>query len=484
MDIYDIIEELNFENGSNYKVQVLKKHSENELLKRVLSMTYDRAKYTYGVTLKQIEKFEPVVGSTKFILSEILDFLEHQFSTRNVTGHAALQMAADILGNCSREDAVLFKKIINRDLRINIGKTQINKVFKGLITKPSYCRCDVYSDKTAKNISFPAIVQKKADGTYREANVSDGEVEFRSRSGENYTYPILEKIIVNFPNAVYVGELTVLLTDSLLEKILPDLEKLDRKNGTENAKEILEAYNEAKSENKDYILPRQIGNGLINSDDVPHENLVFELWDCITHKEYYQASLKDRKNPCTTPYSDRFFYLSSIITNQSDMVKLIDHKIVQSLKEALKYTSKLMSQGYEGSVLKDWEMVFKDGTSKQQLKLKIKIDCEMRIVGFNPGTPGTKREGKVGSLIFGNDEGTVKGNCSGFSDDELDDMTDHPEKYLNKLFTVQFNDLSKARTNDYYSLSHPRFIELRTDKTETDTLERLFELREMAIALS
>jgi hypothetical protein len=49
--------------------------------------------------------------------------------------------------------------------------------------------------------------------------------------------------------------------------------------------------------------------------------------------------------------------------------------------------------------------------------------------------------------------------------------------------TVQFNDLTKAEGNDYYALSHPRYIEIRNDKDETDTLEKVLSLREMAMEL-
>ena len=50
--------------------------------------------------------------------------------------------------------------------------------------------------------------------------------------------------------------------------------------------------------------------------------------------------------------------------------------------------------------------------------------------------------------------------------------------------TVQFNDLTKSRDNDYYALSHPRFICFRDDKNCTDTLERVQEMKEMAMSLS
>ena len=49
--------------------------------------------------------------------------------------------------------------------------------------------------------------------------------------------------------------------------------------------------------------------------------------------------------------------------------------------------------------------------------------------------------------------------------------------------SVKFNDLMKRETNDYNSLSHPRFIELRNDKDETDTLSRIMDNRDMAMML-
>lgn len=131
-----------------------------------------------------------------------------------------------------------------------------------------------------------------------------------------------------------------------------------------------------------------------------------------------------------------------------------------------------MSRGLEGSVIKDFAMEFKNGTSKQQLKFKLCIDCEMRCVGFELGQPDTKYENKNKVVVFANDEGTVKGTVSGLTDKMVDILTTEPERYLGKIFTLQFNDLLDDSSNKgYHSLSHPRFIDWREDKDETDTLE-------------
>jgi hypothetical protein len=441
--IHQILTELNESNSTNHKIAVLKKHDQNERLKQVLQMTYDQVAFTYGMSLEQIEKF-PAAETEPLMLEEALAALLYNFCNRKVTGHAALHLASTIIGALNEADAALVKKIINRDLRINAGKTLINKVFPGLITKPVYMRCDVYSKKTAKNIQFPAIVQLKADGTYREFTVDSGKVTARSRSGEDYEYPVLFEAFKDYPDGVYVGELTV-------------------RGITDRAK----------------------GNGMINSDEPPHDDIIIQLWDYIALEEYKQAGLKDKKNPNKTTYNERWTSLNAIeFTRPSKNIEMIPAFQVDTLKDALEACSKWMNEGYEGAILKDLNAVFKDGTSKQQLKLKLKIDADMRITGFTEGSKGTKREGKIGAIEYANDEGTIKGRTSGFSDDLLDYFTANKEALLRKIMTVQFNDLTKAEGNDYYALSHPRYIEIRDDKDETDTLEKVLKLREMAIELT
>lgn len=165
-------------------------------------------------------------------------------------------------------------------------------------------------------------------------------------------------------------------------------------------------------------------------------------------------------------------------------IQLIPFLFVDNIQQALKQTSSWMNEGYEGAILKDLnKLVVKDGTSKYQQKIKLEISVEMRIVGFTKGTKKTKREGKIGAIVFENDEGTIKGKTSGFDDKYLDWFTENQEQLIGSIIEVKFNDITKGKNNDYYALSHPRFVEIRNDKDETDQLSKVFELREMAMQL-
>jgi len=401
-------------------------------------MTYDGVIYNYFI--RKIPEYE--FKNSELSLEEALDILEFTFATRKLTGSDAILYFKNLLSYISIENADIIKKIIGRDLKIGLGKTQINKVFKDLTTKMPYMRCDIYGDKTKKNIKFSpgACVQLKADGTYRSVTVTNGVVQFNSRSGEEYKYPSLEEIFCTMKDGVYVGELLV----------------------------------------KD-INNRAEANGLINSDNPPHDKIFIQLWDYITLDEWSRPKDKNNKKP----YSERFSELRIILRDiENSALQVIPFEEIGNISQALEFTSKMMSQGFEGAILKDWDTPFVDGTSKMQLKLKLEIDLEVRLVGFQPGTKGSKREGKIGSLIFENDEKTIKGRASGFSDKELDDFTLRQDELLGKIMTVQFNDLTKAQGNNFYALSHPRFITFRDDKNETDTLETAFKLREMAMQLN
>ena len=431
----DILNELNESNSSNYKLDILKKYKDNSELKKLLELTYNRNKYNFNVSKNCIIKDNPNIleSNGSKTVDELLSALEI-LGEGTIRGNEAHQFVCNHLKCLDNDNKEIFLNVLGRDLKIGLNVKSINKVFKNLIPKPNYMRCAVLSEKTLKKINFPAFIQLKMDGTYREIHVADGQVTGKTRSGEEYFNPVLFKEMENFPNGYYTGELTI----------------------------------DGES--------RFTGNGLINSLNPPYEKITFTVWDYLTDDDYLEKS--------KTPYYSRFESLSDIIEkHNSNRVKLVPNHEVNSIDEALKFVSDWMEQGLEGGVLKDKNNVFKNGTSGTQLKVKLKVDAEMRITGFTDGTIGTKREGKIGAIQFSNDEGTIKGQCSGFSDEELDLFTKNKDNLIGRIISVEFNDIVKSENNDYYALSHPRFIEIRNDKDETDTLEKVIQLRDMAKSL-
>lgn len=439
--IYDILNEFNLENGSNYKIDVLKKYKDNKLLTKVLVMAYDKVTYTYGISNKNVDYRPGNKRASDFTLNEALDFIETKFCTREITGNNAIFNLEALYEYLSKEDADVLYRIINRDLKINLGRTNINKVHKNLIVKPPYMRCDIGTKKNVdKNIDFNNIVysQVKMDGTYRSAVLED-EITIMSRSGHEDTFPLIEKEL------------------KLIKSVLPDV--------------VLTGELTLKGEQQ-----RNKGNGIINSHNPLHEDIIFTVWDAIPLNEYTQ------KNG-TSLYIDRLSKLKMALAQFNlEYVKLIEYKVIKNMKEAYQDFQLVTKNGGEGTVIKSYDMTWKDGTSKKQLKVKLEIMLDMRCTGFTDGTKGTKREKTFGAMKFENDEGTIKGQCSGFTDKELEEISSDKESYIGRVFEIKCNDITKAKDNDYYALIHGNFVGFR-DKDDTDTLERSLELKELAMEL-
>ena len=429
--ISDFLSELNESNSSNYKISTLKKYQNSEIVKQLLKLTYDKNNFNFGMSRTRLLG---ILNESNFPegIDKIDDYLDLlQENSGKLSGNSAKEFYSLLLQKLTEDSRVILLNILGRDLKCGINIKNINKVFKNLIPKPNYMRCAVFSEKLVKKIHFPAILQLKMDGTYREFNVSNGTVSAKTRAGEEYQNEVLFDILKSFPDGYYMGELTI----------------------------------DGES--------RFTGNGLINSLNPPLDKIIFTCWDFLTFDEY--------TGKVKTSYIDRFNRLQNLIESRDfKQVKLVENHIVNNVSEALKQVSLWMSEGLEGGVLKDFNNTFKNGTSNTQLKIKLKVDAEMRITGFTEGTPGTKREGKIGAIQFANDEGTIKGQCSGFSDAELEEFSKNKDSLVGKIISVEFNDITKAENNEYYALSHPRFIEIRKDKNETDDLKKVIQLRDMA----
>ena len=433
--ILEILEQLRNTSSTKEKFNILLSHKDNKDLEKVLKYTYDKVDFTYGVTPSTVLDFDSNEYSDKEMF-EVLDILNR----REATGHSALALAKNFYVSCDKTIKDLFLKILDRDLKIGVNEKTLNKVFKGIVPKPHYERCDILNEKTLKKFTFPGFIQLKCDGTYREAYVHNGLVEFKTRSGESYKNPVLEEILKTLPDGYYLGEFTLGRADN------PDANRAE-------------------------------GNGNINSDNPDFNNIHYTIWDYLTEDEY---TLKDSKRG----YDERFETLTKTLeTLNSSLVHVVPSLRVDNIKDALKVTSEWMNKGLEGGVLKSSKMKFKNGTSKEQLKIKLKVDVEVRCTGFLEGTKGTKYEGMNKVITFENDEGTIKGQCSGMTDSMVEEVTKNPEKYIGKVLSVQFNDLTKAEGHEFYALSHPRFAEWRDDKDETDSLEKAIQLRDMARGL-
>lgn len=422
--MYKILKELESTNSRNEKIRILEGNKTPEM-RKLLELTYDTIKYKYWITNLNLDYQECGVQSFgAFAFEKLLEPLY----TRKHTGNAAIAYMQDLISDLTPECQSIIFRILDRDLHCGINIKTAEKVFGDIVFKIPYMRCSLM-DKV-KNVKFPAMLQVKMDGTYRTFIKNGSYITAYSRSGETYEHPRIVKILSGdeYPNGAYIGELIV--------------------NGLEG----------------DSSEVRYASNGALNSLNPP-EDVTFYVWDLLTLTE-----LHSKKSD--VPYSERFNRIPNASTGAA--VQCVGFINVDSLDEARHYASEWISLGYEGAVLKDLDMPFKDGTSKYQIKMKQEFEIDVRCVGFTEGKG--KFASTFGAIEFESADGKLTGQCSGLPDALREDIAKQKSDYIGKILTIKGNGITLAKNLQIYGVMHPQFCLWRSDKTEADNIERIKEI--------
>ena len=488
--IYDIILELRSDNSSKYKSAVLEKYKNNELFKKVLHYTYS-PKMQFNI--KQIPTYTPSMNEGITSELDVVFPLLDKLANREITGNDAKMLVSATLDSLKEGDAEVFKLILDRSLDCGISDKTINKVWKDLIEEFPYMRCEKLTEKTKKGVNYPAYVQLKADGSFINIILESDTVTCMTRNG---TQIRLTKVAEFFQNKMKEVNGTVIMGEIVLMK---DGKPLPRKtgNGLINSYAKREATRESiLDKQKELVrkgkgasptfkkLSKELADREIEWEKTSDMMHIFG-WDSVE----YSAWVKGVEN---TPYDVRFERYKSVIAG-CDFMSPIETVVVNSFQEAVTYAKSQMEHGLEGGVLKNITGIWEDGTSKDQIKIKAVIEADLIVTGYTPGEGDF--EGGIGALTGETIDGllisSVSSGLSRFDRglervDESDmskglrlrsDITDidtfFKETYMSKIIAVKCNDLSKADGNDYWTLSHPVYVEVRDDKNKADTLERL-----------
>lgn len=234
----------------------------------------------------------------------------------------------------------------------------------------------------------------------------------------------------------------------------------------------------------DKLCYRNTNSGVMSGDGEPDFN--FYVFDSYLDPSDFSERLRGVSNRCGDGFP----------------LRVLDHRLVQSPDELVRYEEECLAQGYEGIMLRQPNGPYKNGRStlKEQILLKLKrfTDFEATIVGFqermhnaneaktnalghtersmhkenmigrgdlgalvvkvttqaiSEGAPGTGQ--KNGDVMTQTYEFTVG---SGFTDAERKEFWDNKEKYLGKMVTL------RAFNYGGYDLPRfPTFVGLRED---------------------
>lgn len=231
------------------------------------------------------------------------------------------------------------------------------------------------------------------------------------------------------------------------------------------------------------MLPRSEGNGMLNSmmqggGMDANCDVRYDVWDQIP------LHLAVPKGKVTEPYRLRLAGLQrQVLEGGRSRITLIEGRIVYSQEEALDHYRGILARGLEGTVLKHPNASWADNTSKDQVKFKLEVDVDLKIVGFNPGTPGKRTADTFGSVRCQTSDGLLEVDVAGFNREIEAYLHENREWVLNTIMCVRANEVSPpCETNPLHALYHPRFVELRKDKAEADSLHDVLDQFEAAVS--
>ena len=475
MHILDLFEKIRATNKKSEKIALLLANKDLPFLKKVIYLAHSPRVKFY---IKAIPTYE---------CSEILAFSNIDFALKSleniqnrvITGSAAIERLKDTLSILSSQDAEIIKLIIGKNLKIGMDSS-INEVFPDLMEESPYQGASSYSkskflklfENAKKDDAYPYVIsQIKADGTYRNAILSDGDIILESRQGELSYFPEgiplyddLHEIMGIFNQYVVTGELVLSCepdrpkANGIITSIMKYYQDLESRSGKENSG-ILKKFEEKHGNMNVYL-----------------QALEMHVWDLIPADDFVNGS-------CNTPYETRFDQISCAISELGlTHVKVVETKHVQTPEQALEHYSSAQVRGLEGTIVKSASAGWKSGKPTYQVKLKLEMELDLKIVGFKYGTPGTKNEDWISVLELESSCGKLSTAPGGMKEDLMKYVTANMDKLKGTIVSIKCNGITNTAKG--YSTMHPSIVELRTDKKTANSLEECLAIEKSVKTLT
>lgn len=431
MNVFQILELIETTQGTNAKGEVLNKHRDNELLKRVLFLTSDPYTNFWVAKVPKVKTL-PSESSSDETMRLLLCALEKTMA-RAVTGNAAKDIITSALTGMSQLEYKWASRIISRKMRLGVGDSSIEKVWPGLVPsfEPSLAKeCDwvIENDnlKLLTQFKYPVRVEPKWDGFRCIAVKTKGVVTLFARSGREFDRAPAIK--------------------AFLEKNMCDECVLDG--------EIIGAeWNDTAS---------IIGSRKNHKDDA---TLAYHVFDCLPFSAW-----KDQTESLS--FAARSNLIQSMIhCKVGDPVQKAAGIIANNEEEILQYYRENISGGLEGVMIKDLGAPYCFKRSEAILKLKPLTSWDCVVVDVLPAREGTKWDGMYTILSVQVPGGGVTRVGTGFSDEEREYLNAQRSNLIGRACEVE----GQPPLTDDGKIRFPRFTRWREDWDVSPEVKSLIE---------
>lgn len=361
----------------------------------------------------------------------VFDYLD-RLASRDLTGDAARCAVTNMLSQFTEETAGYIVRIIDKDLKAGFSADTFNKIHK-TNKIPTFevmlaDKCET-PEEFLERLTFPCQADWKYDGQRTIAIVRAGQpVEYRARSGK----------LSEHLNGLFDEDLLRIREYLTVDFVM---------DGEAFASDFTETINAKKSGN-----------------DEAKANLRLRAFFMMPLSDWIAQSTNNtmRSNRRT---------LERVLREQNcTKVILSEGREVKDYADMVAYCNEVIDvHKQEGLILKNWDSTYQWDRTIDWCKVKRFYDVDARIVGWYKGRPKSRLENTCGGItVEGRDEHGRPFRCnvgSGFSDEVRDDIANNFDtKYKHKTAVVTYQEISKAKDSELFSLRFPTFNHVRDDK--------------------
>ena len=408
LEVIQILNLIKNTSSINEKKKIIMNNKNNELFKKCLFFLLNG--YPTGLSAKKIKK---KVIKSEYILPTFEDVMKY-FEQNNTGTDNDISIIQAFLDE-HEEDREFYEQMITKSFKLGADSKVVNSVIPGLI--PTW---EVMLGTSIEHCKLP-------ENTWFSLSQKLNGNRCTYYNGEFYTRQ----------NKKYIG----------LDHIKADIEKIPNAKGYVFDGELIYKNNEGLSDSSAF----QKGTGIVNNKSKSKEELKLVLFDMLSKEEFDNKVSKDTYKIRKKHLLD----LKQYETENIEVVQMFYEGTDQS--EIWKWLDFCEQNDMEGCML-NLDTPYECKRTKSLMKIKKFYDFDLQVVGYEEGTGRNK--GRLGAFVVNYNGNQVKVG-SGYSDEERINLWNDRDKYIGRVITVKYKEISKDKKTGLESLQFPVYCGIR-----------------------
>ena len=415
-EVIKLFKQIQETSSTNDKKAIIAANKDNELFKKCLVFLLN-GNINTGISNKKInKKVEPSSELAPYYLcmnstfEEVMEYLK-----KNNTGTDADIYEIQCFLDGHEEDREFYEQMITKSFRLGADSKVINSVIPGLI--PTW---EVMLGTSIEHCKLP-------ENTWFSLSQKLNGNRCTYYNGEFYTRQ----------NKKYIG----------LNHIKADIDKIPNAKEYVFDGELIYKNNEGLSDSSAF----QKGTGIANNKSESKEELKLVLFDVLPKEEFDNKISKDT-------YKIRKKHLLDLKQYETENIEIVQMFYEGTDQfEIWKWLDYCEQHDMEGCML-NLDTPYECKRTKSLMKIKKFYDFDLQIVGYEEGTGRNK--GRLGAFVVDYNGNKVKVG-SGYSDEERVNFWNNRDKYIGRVITVKYKEISKDKKTGLESLQFPVYCEMR-----------------------